>query len=119
MMTEAITYAELDAILRKGLRNGNWRRVGFMDKALFRAAMWYTKHGGSIVGGLVVEKLLGVIEKLKETKGMRILKRGIKKACEMLERLERYENNSVFVWAPEVKDWLKDRNYIFWLGMMR
>ena len=32
--------------------------------------------------------------------------------------LEKGEGNfeGVFVWAPRVKDWLKDPDYIFWLG---
>jgi hypothetical protein len=47
----------------------------FTDKALYRAAMGYAKSGGSIVNGLLVEKLLGLIKK-----------------------------------------WLKDPDYVFWLG---
>ena len=56
MLTKAITYAGLNATFRKGLRNGNWRRLRFLDKALFRAAMGYAKRGGSIVNGKLVEK---------------------------------------------------------------
>lgn len=113
-MTKVMSYVELNTIFRKGLRNGNWKKLKFMDKALYRAAMWYAKHGRSIVGGLVVEKLLEIIEKLKETKGMRIFKGGLKRATAML----RYEKKGVFVWAPQVKEWLKDPDYIFWLGMV-
>ena len=56
MLTKAITYAGLNATFRKGLRNGNWRKLRFIDKALYRAAMWYAKRGGSIVNGKLVEK---------------------------------------------------------------
>jgi len=56
MLTKAITYAGLNATFRKGLRNGNWRRLRFLDKALFRAAMGYAKRGGSIVNEKLVEK---------------------------------------------------------------
>ena len=116
MLTKGITYEELFTSLKKGLRNGNWRKLGFLDKALFRAAMWYAKRGGSIVDGKLVEKLLGVIERLKETKGMRIFKRGFEKAVELLEK---GEEKGVFAWAPSLRCWLKEPDYIFWLGTVR
>ena len=115
-MTKAISYAELNATFRKGLRNGNWRRLRFLDKALFRAAMGYAKRGRSIVNGLLVEKLLGLAARLKETRGMRIFKRGFERAAEMLDR---GEEKGVFIWAPRLKDWLRDPAYIFWLGTAR
>jgi hypothetical protein len=34
-----MAYEELLAIFKKGLRNGNWRRRIFLDKALFRASL--------------------------------------------------------------------------------
>jgi len=43
-----LNYEELFANFKKGMRNGNWKRLRFVDKALYRAAMWYVKHGGSI-----------------------------------------------------------------------
>ncbi len=75
-----LTYEELFTSFKKGIRNGNWKRVRFLDKALYRAAMWYVKRGGSIVNEMLVEKLSLLVERLKETKGMRILKRGFRKA---------------------------------------
>jgi len=116
MRTIVITYEELKAIFRKSLRNGNWRHLNLLDKALYRASLWYAKHRGSIVNAALVKKLLALVEKLKETKGMKIFKRGLKKAVEMLEK---YEENGIFVWAPQLKHWLKDPDYIFWLGTMR
>ena len=113
MQTIAITYGELSATFRKSLRNGNWRHLNPLDKALYRASLWYAKYRGSIINVLLVEKLLALVEKLKEMQGMRIFKRGLKKAAEMLEK---GEENGMFVWAPRLKDWLKDPDYIFWLG---
>ena len=110
-----ITYEELLASFRKGLRNGNWRHLNPLDKALYRASLWYAKHRGSIVNASLVEKLLGLVERLKETKGMKIFKRGFKKAVEMLKKGE----VEVFAWAPQLKRWLRDPDYIFWLGTMR
>jgi hypothetical protein len=77
-----LSYEELFAGFRKGIRNGNWKRLRFVDKALYRAAMWYVKHGGSIVNEMLVENLSSLVERLKETKGMRIFKRGFEKALE-------------------------------------
>jgi len=116
MLTKAITYADISATFRKGVRNGNWRKLRFLDKALFRAAMGYAKRGRSIINGLLVEKLLGLVERLKETKGMRIFKRGFEKAVVMLGK---GEEKGVFAWAPSLKKWLKDPDYIFWLGTVR
>jgi len=70
------------------LRNGNWRKLNVLDKAFFRAASWYAKRGRSIVNEMLVEKL-------KETKGMRIFKRGLKKAVALLKDCE---EKGVFVW---------------------
>jgi hypothetical protein len=116
MRTMVITYEELLASFRKGLRNGNWRHLNPLDKALCRASLWYAKHRGSIVNVALVEKLMALVEKLKETKGMRIFKRGFEKAIDLLPK---YEEKEVFTWAPQLKYWLRDRDYVFWLGTMR
>lgn len=116
MITKDLTYNELLTNSKKGLRNGNWRKLRFLDKALYRAAMGYARYGRSTVNGMLVEKLLGLIERLKETKGMRIFKRGFERAAEMMEK---GEGKGVFVWAPSLKNWLKDPDYVFWLETVR
>ena len=79
--------------------------------------MGYAKSGGSIVNGIMlVETLLRLIERLKETKGMRIFERGFKNAVKMLEQ---GEEKGVFAWAPQLREWLRDPDYIFWLGTVR
>ena len=88
-----ITYADLFASFKKGLRNGNWKWIKPLHKALFRASLWYAKCCGSIVNAALVGKLLALIEKLKETKGMKIFKRGFEKAVELLHK---YEEKGVF-----------------------
>ncbi|MDI6811238.1 MAG: hypothetical protein QMD80_06155 [archaeon] len=113
-----LSYHDLVTSFKKGLGNGNWRHLNIIDKALYRAAMEYAKHShrGCVVNGTLVEKLVVLIEKLKETSGMRIFKRGFDKAVELLEK---GVENGVFVWAPRLKDWLKEPDYIFWLGTVR
>ena len=107
------SYEELLMSFKKGLRNGNWRKLNLLDNALYRAALWYSKRCGSIMSKSLVEKLLAFVEKLKETKGTRIFNRGFKKAVEILSK---GEEGGIFIWAPRLKYWLKDPNYIFWLG---
>jgi len=55
---------------------------------------------------------MALIKKLKETKGMRIFKRGFEKAVDLLKKSE--EGEGVFIWAPQLKYWLKGSDYIFW-----
>ena len=113
----AITCEELSTSLRKGRRNGNWKRLNRLQKALYRAALWYAKYRGSIiVNGELVEKLSRLVEKLKETKGMRIFKRGFERALKVLEE---GEERGVFAWAPRLRSWLREPDYIFWLGTLR
>jgi hypothetical protein len=116
MLRTGITYEELLARLKKGQRNGNWRKRNFSGKVLYRALLWYVKRSGSIVNGMLVEKLLALVDRLKETRGMHIFKRGFKKAAVMLGKSE---ESAVFTWAHRLKNWLKDPDYIFWLGTVR
>jgi|LGVF01.1.fsa_nt_gb hypothetical protein len=82
-----------------------------LEKALFQASLWYSRRQGTIINELVVDKLSVLVAKLKATKGARILKRGYEKAAVLLNKGE-----SVFAWAPSFKAWLKDSDYVFWLG---
>ena len=114
--TQILSYKKLLTSFKKSLRNGNWRHLNPLDKALYRASLWYAKHRGSIVNASLVEKLMGLVERLKETKGMKIFERGFKKAVEMLKK---GEETGVFAWAPSLRHWLNDPDYIFWLGTTR
>ena len=100
-----LSCEELSTGYREGLRKGNWRELNLLDKAFFRASLWYTKHRGSIVNASLVEKLSSLVEKLKEAKGMQIFERRLKKARELFGKIEEM---SVFTWMPQLKYWLKD-----------
>jgi len=116
MLTKGITYKELFTNFKKGLRNGNWRKLRFLDKALFRAAMGYAKRGVSIVDGKLLEKLLELVARLKERRACGYLKEDLKRR---LCCWRKGEENGMFVWAPSLRCWLKDPDYIFWLGTVR
>ena len=62
---------------------------------------------------LLVEKLSTIVETLRETPSVRIFKKGFERVVELLER---HEESGVF--SSRVRVWLKDPNYIFWLGRM-
>jgi len=55
-----------------------------------------------------------LVAKVKETKGAHIFKRGYKKAAVLLNNAE-----GIFAWAPSFRGWLKDPDYVFWLGLTR
>jgi hypothetical protein len=52
------------------------------------AALWYVKAKGEKMNSLVVVKVITIIEKLTETKDMRMFKMGCEKAGEMLAKGE-------------------------------
>ena len=105
------TYDDLHTSFRKGQRNGNWRKLRRLEKALYRASLWYSKIRGGIINEKLVRMLSVLVAKLKETKGARVFKRGYEKAVVLLSRGE-----SIFAWAPSLREWLKDPDYVFWLG---
>jgi hypothetical protein len=56
------------------------------------------------------------MERLQETRGRRIFRLGFAKAAALLRD---GADKGLFSWAPRMKEWLKDPDYIFWLGTMR
>jgi hypothetical protein len=105
------TYKELLTSFRKGLRNGNWRKLSRLEKALFMASLWYSRVQGAIINEKLVRMLSMLVDKLKVTSGARVFKRGYEKAVALLNNGE-----GIFAWAPSLRVWLKDPDYVFWLG---
>ena len=60
---------------------------------------------------MLVRMLSVLVDKLRATKGARVFKRGCKKAVVLLNKGE-----GIFAWAPSLREWLKDADYVFWLG---
>jgi len=52
-----------------------------------------------------------LVDKLKATSGARVFKRGYEKAAKLVSKGE-----GIFAWAPSLRKWLKDPDYVFWLG---
>jgi len=108
-----LKYSELISSFKKGLRNGNWRKLEGIERAFFRASLSVSRIKGKIVNPVLLEQLSRILQKLLETPGMIILRKGVERAMEMIER---YEREGVFRWAPELRKWLMEKSYIEWLG---
>jgi hypothetical protein len=109
-----LSYRSLLAVRLKAYRNGGWRRLGGFEKALFRAALDLARLRGRIVNPLLLSKVENIIYRLLQTPATRILQLGREHASRLLEL---YGGNGVFKWAPSVRSWLKDPEYLFWLGL--
>jgi hypothetical protein len=108
-----VTYRMLMGKLRKGRIRGNWHVLSGKEKALFNVSLAYTKPKRTIVEPRLVQILEELFVKLLETRGMKIFKRGFEHAVRLLQ------GSSTIVWASSLPQWLKDPDFIFWLGAMR
>ena len=59
--------------------------------------LWSSRVKGAIINEMLVGKLSRLMEKLKETKGVRVFKRGFEKAVELLNR---GEEGGIFTGVP-------------------
>jgi hypothetical protein len=109
-----ISYVELVSSWRKGLRNGNWWRLGMMDKIFYKAATRYAEIKSKITNNRMITKLKTIADRLKTTIKRKIMEAGIERVKEILSR---FGENGVFRWIPQLKTWLKDPRYIIWLAI--
>jgi hypothetical protein len=98
----------------KAYRNGKWRTLSVFEKGLFRASESLARLRGKIVSPSLMEMLRSIVSKLLQTPVTRIIQLGREHASRLLEL---YGENGVFKWAPSVRKWLKDPEYLFWLGL--
>jgi len=108
------SYMQILNGLKKGIRNNNWRGLNKTEKAFYKASLWYARIHGKILNNNIVSQLTPLFKKLTETRGMLLLRRGYEVASQMLQS---YEDAKVFEWAPDLKMWLKDIDYVRWLGI--
>jgi hypothetical protein len=85
------------------------------EKALYRCALWISKEKGCIVNRELVAQVLEISGHLLARIRSRITAAGKERARLMLKS---YSNGGgVFGWAPQVKEWLHDATYVFYLGV--
>jgi len=113
MVRESFSYSDLISIKLKAHRNGGWRKLGGFEKALFKASLELARLRGRIVNPSLIEAVKNIISKLLQTTVAKILQLGRKRASRLLEL---YKRNGVFKWAPSLRNWLKEPEYLFWLG---
>lgn len=111
-------YAELRNALCEAYRNAKrWRWCKNIHKRFLEACVGFTRNGLRIVDTTVLARLrvalreLGIINRR-----IRILIDGEIKALEIRTR---FKEQKVFGWLPQLKAWLRDQAYKFWLGTMQ
>jgi hypothetical protein len=113
---DCITYPSLVDFRRHGLRNGNWRHLDTADRALFRCAFWVAKVRGKISNTKLMVQVLKIALKLVERAPSTILEAGRRRAAAIYEAYAK--PSGVFSWAPQVRGWLNDVRYVWYLGVL-
>jgi hypothetical protein len=113
---DSITYPSLVDFRRRGLRNGNWRHLDAADRALFRCAFWVAKVRGKISNMKLMVQVLKIALKLVEHAPSTILEAGRRRAAAIYEAYGK--PSGVFSWAPQVRGWLNDVRYVWYLGVL-
>jgi hypothetical protein len=111
-----VGYAELWSARRRAYRNGKWRFLKDVDKGLLNSAIAYLNRGCRIVSATVITRLRVAMKKLGVVNRAMILLDGEIKAMEMSTH---YERTGAFKWVRQLKTWLNDTAYKFWLGTMQ
>ena len=114
--SDSLTYSTLRQLKERGLRNGGWARLEIAEKGLFRCALWIAKARNRITNTKLVVEVLRIVLKLFKSFQSRIVKAGKARAAMMLEEYAR--PGGVFSWAPQMREWLLDRKYIVYLGLL-
>ena len=113
---DTITHRVLVGLRRRGLRNGNWKRLNIEDKALFRCAFWVAKAKGKITSTKLMVQVLKIGLKLVEGAKSAIHKAGQRRTTLMFQTYSK--PLGVFSWAPQVRGWLNDSRYVWYFGVL-
>lgn len=113
--TSSISFSILSSLWRKSLRSGRWFTINSAEKALYRCALWIAKARGFIVNKALVAQILEIAEHLLGSIRSHITGAGKERARLMLKNYSNW--GGVFGWAPQVREWLHDAAYIFYLGV--
>ncbi len=114
MLVGTLGYSYLFCLWKKGFRNGNWRKLSKIEKALYMASLSLAKMRGRIVNSRLILELGKIIGKLRETPGVKLALA----ACQRAMRLyNRFVAVGLFDWAPHVRSWFNDPSYVLWIGL--
>jgi hypothetical protein len=104
----SLSFSDLSRFYKSCLRKGSWNNLSAMDKAFYIACMKLSKIK-KIINKEIIYALTTIMKKLDSIKE-KIMKKG-KEVAEALSK------SKTVIMIPAIKDWLKDPNYIFWLGL--
>jgi len=113
---DSLTYSWLVGFWRRSIRNRSWGRLSTAERGLYRCALWVAKARGKITNTRLMVQVLRITLKLVECFQSRIVKAGRARAAVMFEEYAR--PGGVFSWAPRMREWLYDRRYILYLGVL-
>jgi len=111
---ECFDYDLLFKWFRVGFRRGAWVKLSSLEKGLFKCCLALAKVKGRISNLKLMVILAKIALKLLKPNKAFIIQAGLVKA-QALKKL--YAFKGVFNWCPNLKEWFKDSNYIFWLGL--
>jgi len=114
--SDSLSYAWLVNFWRRSLRRRNWSMLSMAEKGLFRCALWVAKARGRISNTRLIVQVLRIALKLLENFKSRVGKAGRERAMVMLE--EYAKPGGVFSWAPQMREWLHNPRYVWYLGVM-
>jgi hypothetical protein len=104
----SLSFSDLSRFYKSCLRRGSWNNLSAMDKAFYIACMKLSKIK-KIINREIIESVISIMKKLNSFK-----EKIMKKGKEVAEALLKSKTAAMI---PKIKDWLKDPNYIFWLGL--
>jgi len=104
----SLSFSDLSRFYKSCLRRGLWNNLSAMDKAFYIACMKLSKIK-KIINKEIIESVISIMKKLNSFK-----EKIMKKGKEVAEALLKSKTATMI---PAIKDWLKDLNYIFWLGL--
>jgi len=111
----SLSFSRLRSIRTKAMRNGGWGKLDRLDKGLYACALELARLRGRITNARLLMQLEAITWRLLATAKTCIFQAGRARAQELLER---YTKGGVFDWAPSVEGWLRNREFIFHLGVM-
>lgn len=112
-LSNSASYEELRAALEKSYRNGNWRRLNRLERALYRAGLELARLRGRILNPSLLKALKKIMGKMLRGFTDMALELGRRKASEIKKI---YRENGVFSWLPSLEKLLEEKNYLLWLG---
>ena len=104
----SLSFSDLSRFYRLCLRKGSWNNLSALDKAFYIACMKLSKIK-RIINKEIIYALTTIMKKLNSFKE-KIMKKGKEVAEAILK-------SKTAIMISKIKDWLKDPNYIFWLGL--